>query len=129
MSDTRKETARQLVESKITIPHTYSTIDCNVDHLISLCSKFNKSVSVYDFVIKAAALALRLVPSVNSSWSDSGPVQHTDINIGIAVHSSDGVITPVITNADQLEVSNISQKVMVSIQYIALVFVCYHYIH
>ncbi len=104
-----------MVESKNTTPHTYNTIECNVDSLIAVCQKFDNSVSLYDFVIKAAALALRLVPAANSSWSDSSVVQLNGINIGIAVDSTNGVINPVINNADQLDVSSISRTIMVGI--------------
>ena len=113
LSNARQEIARQLMEAKTNIPHTYSTIECNVDDLIALCNKFDHPVSIYDFVIKAAALALHVVPSVNASWSDDRLVQLNGVNIGIAVDSPNGVITPVINNVDQLDVSSISHRVMV----------------
>ncbi|CAB3989047.1 pyruvate dehydrogenase complex dihydrolipoamide acetyltransferase [Paramuricea clavata] len=112
LSSARQAIARQMMESKNTTPHTYNTIDCRVDNLFAICKKFDHSVSIYDFVIKAAALALCLLPHVNTSWSDGSLVQLSGINIGIAVNSPNGVITPVINNADQLDVSSISQTVM-----------------
>ena len=113
VNNTRQTVAQQLVKSKNTIPHTYNTIDCNVDNLIVLCQKFDNSVSVQDFVIKAAALALRVIPSMNSLSSGSQPGQVNHIHIGIAVGSPHGIVTPVINHADQLNVSSISQIRMV----------------
>ena len=104
-----------MVEFKNSTPHVYSNIDCNIDGLVALCDKFDHPVSTNDFVIKAAAQALHVVPNVNASWSDDGPVQHKGINIGIAFGSPNGVITPVINDADQMDVSSISYTVMVGI--------------
>ena len=104
VNNTRQTVAQQLVKSKNTIPHTYNTIDCNVDNLIVLCQKFDNSVSVQDFVIKAAALALRVIPNM---------IQVNHIHIGIAVDSPHGIVNPVINYADQLNVSSISQIRMV----------------
>ena len=113
MSSTRQAIAQQLVEAKNTTPHTYNTIDCCVDSVIAMCQRFDNSVSVQDFVIKAAALALCAVPSINSSWSNNGPVQLNHIHIGIDVNSPHGIINSVINYADQLDVSSISQTIMV----------------
>ena len=115
VNSTRQGIAQQFVEAKNTKPHTYNTIDCNVDSLIAMCQRFNNSVSVQDFVIKAAALALRAVPNINSSWSDSGPVQLNYIHIGIDVNSPHGIVNSVINYADQLDVRSISQTMMVCI--------------
>lgn len=75
VSNVRGVIAKRLLESKNTIPHYYLTVDCNVDKVLELRARFNKSLeksgsklSVNDFIIKAAAIACKKVPEVNSAW-------------------------------------------------------------
>lgn len=75
VSNVRGVIAKRLLESKNTIPHYYLTVDCNVDKILELRTRFNKSLeksgsklSVNDFIIKAAAIACKKVPEVNSAW-------------------------------------------------------------
>jgi pyruvate dehydrogenase E2 component (dihydrolipoamide acetyltransferase) len=68
-------------------------------------------ISVNDFVIRAAALALRHHPNVNASWSDDAIMQHGEIHIGVAVSTPEGLITPVVRNADQKSVAEIATDV------------------
>lgn len=113
---TRREIARQLVNSKNDTPHTYNSIDCNVDSLMTICKKFDDCVSIDDFVVKAAGLALQLVPKVNMVWfDDSTMTQLSDINIGIAFDSPNGAFTSVIQHVDQLDVSRIALTMKVGI--------------
>jgi pyruvate dehydrogenase E2 component (dihydrolipoamide acetyltransferase) len=77
-SQIRQITADRLLESKQTIPHYYLTIECEIDSLMKLRNKLNEygekrgfKLSVNDFVIKAAAKALKKVPEVNSSWQNT----------------------------------------------------------
>lgn len=78
VSGMRNTIAKRLLQSKQTIPHYYLTIQCNVDKLLKLRSRFNKSLekdgvklSVNDFIIKAVATACKKVPEANSSWLDT----------------------------------------------------------
>lgn len=78
VSNTRAIIAKRLLESKVTIPHYYLTVDVNVDKLNQLRSKFNKQLekqgvklSFNDFIVKATALASKKVPEANSSWHGS----------------------------------------------------------
>lgn len=78
VSNTRAIIAKRLLESKVTIPHYYLTVDINVDKLTALRAKFNKNLekdgvklSFNDFVVKATALASKKVPEANSSWHGS----------------------------------------------------------
>src|ERR1700730_17463873 len=71
----RRVIARRLTESKQTVPHFYLTIDCEIDALLKIRAELNSKseayrISVNDFVIRAAALALRRVPAANASWSE-----------------------------------------------------------
>jgi pyruvate dehydrogenase E2 component (dihydrolipoamide acetyltransferase) len=68
-------------------------------------------VSLNDFLIRAIALALRHHPNVNASWGDDAITQHGEVHIGVAVATQDGLITPVIRNADQKSVSDIAAEV------------------
>ncbi|GAA0602273.1 pyruvate dehydrogenase complex dihydrolipoamide acetyltransferase [Paenochrobactrum glaciei] len=121
----RKVIARRLMESKLTVPHFYLTIDCNLDALLSLRSEINASaplvktekgevpaykLSVNDMVIKATALALRDVPDANVSWTDSGMIVHKQSDVGVAVSIPGGLITPIVRNAESKTLSVISNE-------------------
>lgn len=75
VSNVRGVIAKRLLESKVSIPHYYLTMNCNVDKILALRARYNKDLeksgkklSVNDFVIKAAAIACKKVPEVNSAW-------------------------------------------------------------
>jgi pyruvate dehydrogenase E2 component (dihydrolipoamide acetyltransferase) len=105
-SSFRKTIARRLTEAKQTVPHFYLTLDCRIDALLDLRKKLNASageggkVSVNDFVIRASALALRKNPDANVSWSDDAILAYQDVDISIAVATPNGLITPIIKQAD-----------------------------
>jgi pyruvate dehydrogenase E2 component (dihydrolipoamide acetyltransferase) len=102
----RKTIARRLTEAKQTVPHFYLTLDCRIDALLELRKKLNASageggkVSVNDFIIRASALALRKIPDANVSWSDDAILAYQDVDISVAVATPNGLITPIIKQAD-----------------------------
>ncbi len=103
----RKTIARRLTEAKQTVPHFYLTLDCRIDALLELRKRYNASAdtvsgktSVNDFVIRAAALALRKVPDANVSWAEEAIVAYKDVDISVAVATPNGLITPIIKQAD-----------------------------
>jgi len=112
----RKIIAKRLLEAKTTIPHFYLTIDCVIDELMSMRKKINErsdgsyKVSVNDFVIRASALALRKVPAVNASWTDEAMRMYENVDISVAVATPDGLITPIIRNADKKGLAAISNE-------------------
>ncbi len=112
----RKVIARRLTESKQTIPHFYLSIDCELDALLKLRQELNAragadyKLSVNDFVIKAAALALRKVPKANASFGGDRIYHYRDVDIAVAVAIPDGLITPIIRNADQKGLVAISSE-------------------
>ncbi|MBM3511589.1 MAG: pyruvate dehydrogenase complex dihydrolipoamide acetyltransferase, partial [Alphaproteobacteria bacterium] len=115
----RKVIARRLTEAKQTIPHIYLTIDCEIDELLKLRKQLNAKaeaakadykLSVNDFVIRAAALALRKVPGANVSWTDDAVLQHNAVDISVAVAIPGGLITPIIKNADHKGLAAISRE-------------------
>jgi pyruvate dehydrogenase E2 component (dihydrolipoyllysine-residue acetyltransferase) len=113
LSAMRRTIAKRLAESTGPIPHFYLTADYDVTNLMSLRQQMNEivKISVNDFVIKAAALALRSHPNVNASWGEEAITQHGEIHIGIAVSTAEGLITPVVRNADQKSVQDIAAEV------------------
>eukprot|EP00106_Octopus_bimaculoides_P017756 XP_014785198.1 PREDICTED: pyruvate dehydrogenase protein X component, mitochondrial-like [Octopus bimaculoides] len=114
----RKTIAKRLTESKTTIPHSYGSIECNVDSVSALRKKLiadGIKVSLNDFIIKAAAHALRRVPDMNAIVKDGNPVQLPAVDISIAVATPNGLITPIVKNAVSLGISDISSSVKFSI--------------
>jgi pyruvate dehydrogenase E2 component (dihydrolipoamide acetyltransferase) len=104
-SQMRRVIARRLTESKQNVPHFYMTVDCEIDELLRIRKVLNDgqeglNLSVNDFVIRAAGLALRLVPAANASWSDDAIILWERADIAMAVALEDGLITPIIRGAD-----------------------------
>jgi pyruvate dehydrogenase E2 component (dihydrolipoamide acetyltransferase) len=119
----RKTIARRMTEAKSTIPHFYLTVECDLDALLALRAELNKAapmngegnpeykLSVNDFIIRASALALRRVPEANASWSDAAMLRHKHADIGVAVAMEDGLITPIIRQAELKGLAEISNAI------------------
>jgi pyruvate dehydrogenase E2 component (dihydrolipoamide acetyltransferase) len=116
LNNMRRTIARRLTEAKQQVPHFYLTIDCVIDRLLEIRAELNRrgeeglKLSVNDFVIKAAALALRKVPAANASWSEDGILRWQAIDVSVAVAIEDGLITPIVKNADQKGLAQISAE-------------------
>ena len=116
LSTMRKTIARRLTESKQQVPHFYLTVDCEIDELLALRKTLNDKadgaykLSVNDLVIKAAAIALRRVPKANASWTDEGVKLYKSADIAVAVAIDDGLITPVVRQADNKGMETISSE-------------------
>jgi pyruvate dehydrogenase E2 component (dihydrolipoamide acetyltransferase) len=118
----RKVIARRLTEAKLTIPHFYLTLDCDIGRLLAAREEINAAapkdkdgspaykISVNDFVIKALALALQRVPEANVTWTEGAMLKHRHSDIGVAVAIPGGLITPVVRNAEQKSLSVISNE-------------------
>ena len=111
----RKVVAKRLVEAKTTIPHFYLTIDCVIDELAKARKRINETadgykLSVNDFIIRASAAALRKVPQANASWTEEAVRLYDNVDISVAVATDDGLITPIIRNADKKSLSAISKE-------------------
>jgi len=118
----RRTIAQRLTASVQTIPHFYLTIDCDIGKLLDAREEINASapkdkdgkpaykLSVNDFVIKALALALQRVPDANVSWTDAGMLKHKHSDVGVAVAMPNGLITPIIRNAEAKSLSAISNE-------------------
>jgi pyruvate dehydrogenase E2 component (dihydrolipoamide acetyltransferase) len=120
LNGVKRVTARRLTEAKQTIPHFYVTIDVELDALLKLRGELNAKspkegagafkLSVNDLLIKACAVTLRRVPRVNASWSDDAIIQYHDVDISVAVSIPDGLITPIIRQADRKGLAAISAE-------------------
>jgi pyruvate dehydrogenase E2 component (dihydrolipoamide acetyltransferase) len=116
----RKVIARRLTEAKQTIPHFYVSMDIELDALLKLRAELNAKsakdgpgayrLSVNDFLIKAAALTLRRIPTVNATFTEDDIILYDDVDISIAVSIPDGLITPIIRRADQKGLAAISNE-------------------
>jgi pyruvate dehydrogenase E2 component (dihydrolipoamide acetyltransferase) len=123
LSMMRKAIARRLTESKQTVPHFYLTIDVDADPLWSLRERINQDlasaagegeplkVSVNDLLVKACALALVCVPECNAEFTPQAILVHRRVDISIAVAVAEGLVTPVVRDADKKSVLAIAADV------------------
>ncbi|MCW6537000.1 pyruvate dehydrogenase complex dihydrolipoamide acetyltransferase [Sphingomonas lycopersici] len=117
LSNMRKTIARRLTESKQQVPHIYLTVDVRLDKLLKLRSELNASLeargvklSVNDLMIKALAVALVQVPKCNVMFTPDQLISFARADISVAVSTPEGLITPVITEADSASLSSISTR-------------------
>lgn len=115
-SGMRRAIARRLTESKQQVPHFYLTVDCRMDALLALRAQANQGgavkLSVNDFIVRAAALALREVPEVNASWQDDAIEFHAGADISVAVATDGGLVTPIVRDADVKPLSAIAGEIV-----------------
>lgn len=117
VSTMRGVIAKRMVESTTTIPYIYVDIEIDVEPLLAIRQQLNTGLekegvklSVNDFVLKACAEALRRVPAINSSWEGSQIRYFGAAHVAFAVALEDGLITPVIKDAHQKSVFQISTE-------------------
>ncbi|KAJ2752868.1 pyruvate dehydrogenase complex dihydrolipoamide acetyltransferase component (E2), partial [Coemansia nantahalensis] len=117
LTNMRKVIASRLTEAKSTIPHYYLQQNIAMDNVEKLRASLNTAangaykLSVNDFVIKAAASALRDVPEVNSSWQGEFIRQHHHADIAVAAATPAGLITPIVKTCDAKGLKAISADV------------------
>lgn len=130
LSPMRKTIARRLTQAKQTVPHFYLTIDVDAEELVALREDINKElagaqekksngvdapkpekISLNDLIIKACATALVRVPECNAQYTDEAILVHKRVDISVAVAIPDGLVTPVLRNADQKSVVAIAREV------------------
>jgi pyruvate dehydrogenase E2 component (dihydrolipoamide acetyltransferase) len=115
VSQMRKTIARRLAESKFTAPHFYLTMEINMDRCTDARESINAvmetKISFNDFVIKAAAIALRQHPKVNSSWLEDRIRINHHVHIGVAVAVEEGLLVPVVRFADSKTLTAINAEV------------------
>lgn len=114
----RKAIASRLLASKQTVPHFYLTAEVRMDALMGVRTQLNGhleaqkvKVSVNDFIVKACGLALRDYPAANAAWNVDSVVQFGNVDVSVAVSIDGGLITPIVENADQKSLVQISKEV------------------
>ncbi|MCX5649387.1 MAG: dihydrolipoamide acetyltransferase family protein, partial [Planctomycetota bacterium] len=110
----RRVIAQRMSESKQTIPCYYLEMDADVTDLVALRTKLNAEggpkVAFNDFVIKACGKALRLFSAVNSRWASGGVERRTEVNVGLAVALDEGLIVPVVREADKKSLRQVAAE-------------------
>jgi pyruvate dehydrogenase E2 component (dihydrolipoamide acetyltransferase) len=113
----RKVIAARLTESKQTVPHYYLSVECRVDKLLKVRQELNAKgdgsykLSVNDFIIKAAALALQKKPTCNSAWFGDFIRRYHNVDINVAVSTDEGLFTPIVQDADKKGLATIANTV------------------
>lgn len=118
LSPMRRVIAQRMVESKSQIPHFYLTVELDAARLLELRAQANESLtatgggklSINDFVLKACVECLQRVPQLNSSFSENGILRFTHVHLGFAVSLEEGLITPILRNAEQKTLRQLSSE-------------------
>ena len=116
LSTVRRLTAERLAASAREAPHFYLTVVADAGELLAFRAQLNErraadvKVSVTDLLIKACAVALAAHPEINVSWDQTRILRHRRVNIGVAVAIEDGLIVPVIRDADHKALTEISRE-------------------
>jgi pyruvate dehydrogenase E2 component (dihydrolipoamide acetyltransferase) len=115
----RRTIANRLLEAKTTIPHFYLQAEIDAQPLISLRQQINSAaeaaglpkVTVNDFILKATAVAAARVPQANAAFADDAIIQYADVQLACAVAIDEGLVTPVIREAQRKSLSQISAEI------------------
>jgi pyruvate dehydrogenase E2 component (dihydrolipoamide acetyltransferase) len=120
LSNMRQTIARRLLESKTQIPHFYLEVEIDAGPLLDLRGQANAALAglpkpvkftVNDFILRACALAMRQAPAVNAAWASDSIIQYAGVHLAFAVAIPDGLITPVIRDAQGKSLKQISDEV------------------
>ena len=120
LSTMRRIIADRLVASKLQLPHFYLRLEVNAGPLMSLRKQLNESeakrtggrkYTVNDLVLKAVVSALQAVPAVNASWNGDSIVRFRHVGLAVAISVDDGLVTPVIKEAEKKSLPEISDAV------------------
>ena len=112
----RRIVGQRMTQSKQSAPHFYVSMDIDMTAVSRLRSEWKERgdasiPSLNDFILQASARALKDFPAINSSFTEQGIQQHADINIGVAVALEEGLVVPVIRNADRLSLSELAKQI------------------
>ena len=114
-SSMRKSIAKRLSASKFSAPHYYLGVEFNMDNAIAFRQQFNTlpdtKISFNDIVLKAVALALKEHPQVNSQWFEDKVIQNHHVHLGVAVAVEDGLVVPVLRDADFMSLADVEAAV------------------
>ncbi len=118
LSSMRQRIAERMVESKTRIPHFYLQVEIDAEPLLELQGQVNAALeewgggklSLNDLVLKATAMALTRAPQLNASFTGEGILRHGQVHLGFAVSLEEGLLTPVIRNAESKSLRRISRE-------------------
>jgi pyruvate dehydrogenase E2 component (dihydrolipoamide acetyltransferase) len=113
LSSMRRTIAKRLLQSKAPVPHFYLTVDVAMDRTWEAYRALREEhpgVTINDIVIKATATALRRHPDINASFAGDHVRQYSRVHMGLAVAIDEGLITPVIRDADARSLEEISAE-------------------
>lgn len=111
----RRTIARRMAEAKGAIPHFYMTVEVDVTDALALRERLNASlsegrISVNDLIVKATALALEQVPSLNATWSEGALRRYAGVHIGVATAIEEGLVTPVVRDCQLKSIGRIARE-------------------
>jgi 2-oxoisovalerate dehydrogenase E2 component (dihydrolipoyl transacylase) len=117
LSPMRRAIAANMLKSKQTIPHAWTVAEVDMTNVVRFRQKVKDSfkqregidLTYVPIIVKAVVEGLKAVPILNASWSDQGVVLHRDINVGVAVSVDDGLIVPVIHQADRMSIAGLAK--------------------
>ncbi|HEY7553705.1 MAG TPA: dihydrolipoamide acetyltransferase family protein [Candidatus Binatia bacterium] len=115
LSPMRRIVGQRMTQSKQSAPHFYLSMDIDMTAVVKFRSESkergDRSIpSINDFILLACARTLKDFPAMNSTFTEQGIKVHADINIGMAVALEEGLVVPVIRNADQVTLTEVAQK-------------------
>jgi pyruvate/2-oxoglutarate dehydrogenase complex dihydrolipoamide acyltransferase (E2) component len=117
LSPMRRAIAANMLKSKQTIPHAWTVAEVDMTNVVRFRQKVKDGfkqregidLTYVPIIVKAVVEGLKAVPILNASWSDQGVVLHRDINVGVAVSVDDGLIVPVIHQADRMSIAGLAK--------------------
>jgi pyruvate dehydrogenase E2 component (dihydrolipoamide acetyltransferase) len=115
LSPMRRIVGERMTQSKQGAPHFYLNMDIDMSAVTKLRSEAKQQgegngPSINDFILHACAHALKDFPSLNASFSEAGIKLHADIHLGMAVALEEGLVVPVIRNADRLSLTELAAR-------------------
>ena len=119
LTQMRRGIAKKMTQVKQTVPHAYTVVEVDMTNVVRWREANNEayraregsSLSYVAAVVKAVTETLREHPTVNSQFADDKVILKHELNIGIAVAVDNGLIVPVIRNADQLSINGVNQRI------------------
>jgi 2-oxoisovalerate dehydrogenase E2 component (dihydrolipoyl transacylase) len=119
LSPMRRAIANNMLKSKQTIPHAWTVAEVDMTNVVRFRQKVKESfkqregidLTYVPIIVKAVVEGLKAVSVLNASWTDQGVLLHKDINVGVAVSVDDGLIVPVIHQADRMSIAGLAKVI------------------
>lgn len=120
ISESAKELANRLAQSKRNVPHYYLTVDICMDNVLKLRKELSNEVEegeigVFELVIKAAAKSMKVVPAANASWTESAVRVYDSVDINVVVGTGDNLYAPMIRDCGAKGIKSISDELSTAV--------------